>query len=506
MYELQTTVTIGVIGAGAMGAGIAQVAASAGHVVYLHDQNSNAITTGINNINTGLKKQVKRGKMTEEDRLALIDRIRPTTNINDLANTGLIVEAIIESLEIKQSLFAKLEEICSSSTILATNTSSLSITSIAAKLTTPKRFVGMHFFNPAPILKLVEVVTGLATDQRVAQTIYNTAKKWGKSPVYTKSSPGFIVNRVARPFYAEGLRVLEEGGASVSTLDTIMRETANFRMGPFELMDLIGHDVNYAVTCSVFNAYYQDPRFKPSLYQQELVNAGFLGCKSGKGFYDYNNDEKPSYSEESIQAIPKNVLVDGDLGVASPLIDLIKNSQLSSKINADSTESKLVVDAVTIVLTNGLSASEVARKSNQENLIVFDLAFDYLSSNRIVLAKAEQASDLALNTAIGFFQALGKKVTVINDIPGLLVMRTVCMLANEAADAVNQNVASAVDVDIAMCKGVNYPKGPLLWAGELGVDTVFTVLTNLQESYGEDRYRPSILLRKKYFSRTNFHI
>ncbi|PCI57756.1 MAG: 3-hydroxyacyl-CoA dehydrogenase PaaC [Gammaproteobacteria bacterium] len=506
MYELQTTVTIGVIGAGAMGAGIAQVAASAGHVVYLHDQNSNAITTGINNINTGLKKQVKRGKMTEEDRLALIDRIRPTTNINDLANTGLIVEAIIESLEIKQSLFAKLEEICSSSTILATNTSSLSITSIAAKLTTPKRFVGMHFFNPAPILKLVEVVTGLATDQRVAQTIYNTAKKWGKSPVYTKSSPGFIVNRVARPFYAEGLRVLEEGGASVSTLDTIMRETANFRMGPFELMDLIGHDVNYAVTCSVFNAYYQDPRFKPSLYQQELVNAGFLGCKSGKGFYDYNNDEKPSYSEESIQAIPKNVLVDGDLGVASPLIDLIKNSQLSSKINADSTESKLVVDAVTIVLTNGLSASEVARKSNQENLIVFDLAFDYLSSNRIVLAKAEQASDLALNTAIGFFQALGKKVTVINDIPGLLVMRTVCMLANEAADAVNQNVASAVDVDIAMCKGVNYPKGPLLWADELGVDTVFTVLTNLQESYGEDRYRPSILLRKKYFSRTNFHI
>ncbi|MFQ3191865.1 MAG: 3-hydroxybutyryl-CoA dehydrogenase [Paraglaciecola sp.] len=505
MSELKSSVFIGVIGAGAMGAGIAQVAAAAGHTVYLYDQNDIAITTGIEGISTGLVKQVKRGKMTEEDRIALIARIHPTTNINDLAESGLIIEAIIENLGIKQNLFKELESICSPFTIFATNTSSLSVTSISANLNNPERFVGMHFFNPAPILKLVEVVSGLATDPTIAQTIYDTAKKWGKSPVYTKSSPGFIVNRVARPFYAEGLRVLEEGGASVSTLDTIMRETANFRMGPFELMDLIGHDVNYAVTCSVFNAYYQDPRFKPSLYQQELVDAGFLGRKSGKGFYDYNHDEKPSYSEESIQAIPKNALVDGDLGVASSLIDLIKNSQLSSKINSNSTESRFVVDAVTIVLTNGLSASEIARKSNQKNLIVFDLAFDYLSSNRIVLAKAEQASDSALDTAVGFFQALGKKVTVINDIPGLLVMRTVCMLANEAADAVNQNVASAVDVDIAMCKGVNYPKGPLLWADELSVDTVFNVLVNLQESYGEDRYRPSILLRKKYFSHKKFH-
>ncbi|MBL4630341.1 MAG: 3-hydroxyacyl-CoA dehydrogenase, partial [Paraglaciecola sp.] len=259
MSELQSSVSIGVIGAGAMGAGIAQVAAAAGHIVYLYDQIDVAITTGIEGISSGLEKQVKRGKMTEEDRIALIARIHPTTNINDLAKTGLIVEAIIENLGIKQNLFKELESICSPFTIFATNTSSLSVTSISANLNNPERFVGMHFFNPAPILKLVEVVSGLATDPTIAQTIYDTAKKWGKSPVYTKSSPGFIVDRVARPFYAEGLRVLEEGGASVSTLDTIMRETANFKMGPFELMDLIGHDVNYAVTCSVYNAFYQDP-------------------------------------------------------------------------------------------------------------------------------------------------------------------------------------------------------------------------------------------------------
>ena len=295
MSALPTSNTVAVIGAGTMGAGIAQVAAAAGHPVLLYDAFEGAAEKGLARIGQGLAKLVDRGKMTAADRDSLLARIVPVGGLADLAPAALVIEVIVENLEVKRQVFAELEDICGENAILATNTSSISVTAIGAALKRPERLVGMHFFNPAPVMKLVEIVSGLATAPEIAEVVHATATAWGKQAVHARSTPGFIVNRVARPFYAEGLRVVEEGAADVATVDAVIKESGGFRMGPFELMDLIGHDVNYAVTQSVFEAYYQDQRFLPSLLQQELVQAGRLGRKSGRGFYDYAEGvEKPA--------------------------------------------------------------------------------------------------------------------------------------------------------------------------------------------------------------------
>jgi len=512
MAALDRSATVAVIGCGAMGQGIAQVAAQGGHPVLLFDTRPDAAAKAVESIAGALGKLVEKGRMAADECSAVVARLRPVGGYAEMHTASLVVEAIVEDLAVKQAVFREVEAAVGADAILASNTSSLSITAIAAALKRPERFAGLHFFNPAPLMALVEVISGVATDRGVAETLFDTARAWGKAPVHARSTPGFIVNRVARPFYAEGLRLMQEGAGDPATIDAVMREAGGFRMGPFELMDLIGHDVNFAVTRSVHAAYFGDPRFQPSLIQQELVEAGRLGRKSGQGFYRYKPEpEAPAPHTADAGPRPAGVKVKGGLGPAQALVNLIRGAGLEVVEEAFDAEGAsdetghLVVDGVTLALTDGRTATRRAEEDGVADLVLFDLALDYAKATRVAITAADQASAGAVATAAGLFQALGKAVSVIDDAPGLIVMRTVAMLANEAADAVLQRVASAGDVDIAMTKGVNYPRGPLAWADDIGPGRVAAVLDGLAAAYGEDRYRTSALIRRKVSGRKGFH-
>jgi len=371
---------IGVIGAGAMGSGIAQVAATAGHDVLLFDSRDEALTLSKNKLQKILNRLVEKERLTDTGAKAIFGRHYYLEQIDSLSECDLIIEAIVENLDVKKSVFQRLEEICDAKTILATNTSSLSVTAIAAGCMQPSRVVGLHFFNPAPLMHLVEVVPALQTDQQVTANCYNLMESWNKIPVLAKDTPGFIVNRIARPFYSEALRLLDEGIADEATIDWAMTDKAGFRMGPFTLMDFIGHDVNFNVTKSMYESYFHEPRYKPSFTQQRLVDAGYLGRKTKRGFYNYSTDDRP-----------KPVTID----------------------------------------------------------------------------------------------ALGDQIS----------HRILCMLINEAADALFYNIATKEEIDTAMTKGVNYPKGLLAWSDEIGIKKVCQTIDDLYNYYHEDRYRLSPLLR-----------
>ncbi|MFY0989274.1 3-hydroxyacyl-CoA dehydrogenase PaaH [Halomonas sp. C05BenzN] len=511
MPALEQTAVIGVIGAGAMGAGIAQVAAQSGHPVRLYDNRDGAAQAGIDGVRRQLEKRVARGKMAQDEVEAIVGRMTPATTLAELADSRLVVEAIVENLEVKRGVFAELESLCDPDTLLASNTSSLSITSIAAGLERPERVAGLHFFNPAPVMKLVEVISGLATDAEVAETLHATAAAWGKVPVHASSTPGFIVNRVARPFYAEGLRLMQEGAATPATLDALLRQAGGFRMGPFELMDLIGHDVNYAVTRSVFDAYFGDTRFEPSLVQQALVEAGRLGRKSGQGFYDYRDRDgqhegaTPDFAP-AVEAELPTLVAEGQLVAIAPLVVRAEAAGLEVvRRESISGEARLRLGGLTLALSDGRCAAERARDEGLEALVLFDLCLDYQSAGAIALAASPGVDAEAREQATALFQRLGLEVAWLTDTPGLVVLRTVAMLANEAADAVLQGVCSARDGDLAMQAGVNYPRGPLAWADALGLPFVHRTLTHLQQSYGEERYRTSFLLRRKALAEETFH-
>lgn len=374
-----------------MGTGIAQVAGMAFHPVTIVDNNLQALKKAETNLKQTADKLLEKQKITAEQHAHLHTEVKFLAGIDRLTNCDLVIEAIVENAEIKRALFTELENVTTSSCLLASNTSSLSITSIASAVKQPHRVLGIHFFNPAPLMPLVEIIPGIASSPSCIEEAKNLIDSWGKVTVLAKDTPGFIVNRVARPFYSEALRIAEEGIADQATIDWAMKELGGFRMGPFELMDMIGHDVNYVVTETVWKQFYYDPRFKPALTQKRLLEAGFLGRKSGRGFYDY---------------APGAILPE-------PLKD----------------------------------------------------------------------------------EQLGKKI----------LNRILSMLINEAADCLYLQVASAVDIDLAMTKGVNYPKGLLKWADELGVDKVVAQLAELRDWYEEDRYRISPLLKEKARLGQTFH-
>jgi len=382
-------IKVSVIGAGTMGAGIAQVAATNGHKVCLYDSFDGAIETAETKLKKILDRLVEKERITQEDNEAILGRINFTKDIKDVSGSGLVIEAIIENLEIKQKVFTEIESLVDEECIIASNTSSLSIASIASALKKAERVVGIHFFNPAPLMPLVEIIPAVQTSEDTLTKAKVIIDSWKKVTVIAKDTPGFIVNRVARPFYGEALRIYEEGVADFATIDWAMREIGGFRMGPFQLMDYIGNDINYTVTETVFTAFYFDSRYKPSFTQKRMMEAGYLGRKSGRGYYDYSADTPKAIEDRE----------------------------------------------------------------------------------------------------------LGK----------IILWRVLVMLVNEAADALFLNIATKEDIDLAMTKGVNYPKGLLAWADEIGIENVLIQLENLQTEYGEDRYRPSPLLKRMVRENKTFY-
>ncbi|GHA21537.1 3-hydroxyacyl-CoA dehydrogenase [Oceanisphaera arctica] len=481
---------VAVIGAGTMGMGIAQVAAQAGHAVVLYDTNPAQTARALDDFASRLASRVARGKLTEQDATALRARISPAERLSELAGSDLVVEAIIERLDIKQQLFAELEGICGDRCILASNTSSISITAIGAALSRPERLAGLHFFNPAPVMKLVEVISGLATTAEVRDTLLTLARDWGKMAVHASSTPGFIVNRIARPYYGETLRALQEGCGSPQLLDTLMR-SSGFPMGACELTDLIGQDVNFAVSSSVYRAFHDEPRYRPSLVQQALVDAGRFGRKTGQGFYAYENGkaEQVPLAAPAGQA-PDRVLVLGDWSELKGAEALL--GRYRGELERRDGSPALLIDGVRVELTSGRSC---ALRHPGLAAMALDWADDYESVSHIALGVSEYCTEQQVAAVVGFFQSLDKQVILLPDHPGMLVLRTIAMLVNEAAEACLHRVASPEDIDLAMRFGVNYPKGPVAWGAEVGYRRLLTLLDNLRTVYGEEKYRPSLQLR-----------
>jgi 3-hydroxybutyryl-CoA dehydrogenase len=495
-----------VVGAGIMGAGIAQVAAQAGHAVMLFDARSGAAAQAKAKLAATFDGLVGKGKIAPDAAQATLARIAPIDTLDAAHEAGLVVEAIVEQLDAKRALFQQLEGLVGADCVLATNTSSISVTAIAHGLQRPGRLVGMHFFNPVPLMKLVEVVSGLHTDASVAEAVFELAAKWGKTPVLAKSTPGFIVNRIARPYYAETLMLLHEQAATPQVIDACFK-AAGFRMGPCELMDLIGHDTNFAVTNSVYEANFYDKRYMPSLVQKEMVDGGLYGRKSGRGFYRYQGEGSgvpalPVAVHEAPQTA-REVTVHGHGAIADAL-----ESAATRALEAqgwgparvrNSGWTGLAIDGARLVLTDGRTAQQVAETFGIDDVAVFDrpLALPAPPGTALAFAVSPTASAAWCTQADAWLAALGFAPLPLADAPGLVVARTVGMLVNEAADAVQQGVCTEAGADAAMKLGVNYPRGPFEWLGDWSAREVVALLDALDHHHRGERYRASPYLRAR---------
>ncbi|GAA0422973.1 3-hydroxyacyl-CoA dehydrogenase [Streptomyces luteireticuli] len=494
MTAIEPERTVSVVGAGTMGQGIAQVALVAGHPVRLYDAVPGRAGEAASAVVARLDRLVAKGRLAAGERDAARERLRPVAELAGLAGSALVIEAVVERLDVKQRLFTELEAVVDDACLLATNTSSLPVTAVAGPLRRPGRLVGLHFFNPAPLLPLVEVVSGHATDPVAADRAYATAAAWGKTPVRCADTPGFVVNRVARPFYAEAFRVLEERAADAATIDAVLRGSGGFAMGPFELTDLIGQDVNEAVTRSVYEAFFHSPKFTPSLAQRRLVEAGLLGRKSGRGWYDHaEGAERPEPRTAAPEKAPGSVVLHGELPPpAAVLPGLIEAAGIGvTRVGPGHG------DWGHLVLPGGARLTLTDGRAAEHPRICFDLALDYRGCERVALAASPAASPADVRAATGLFQALGKRVSVVDDVPGMIVARTVALLVDLAEDAAGRGVASREDIDTAMRLGVNYPRGPLEWGRELDIEWVRRFLQNMEFEYPGGRYAPSQPLRRR---------
>lgn len=483
-----------VVGAGIMGVGIAQVAAQAGHAVMLFDSREGAAVEAKQQLARTLDGLATKGKLSAEAVAQTLSRIEPINSLEAATSVRLVVEAIVEKLDIKRSLFKQLEAIVANDCVLATNTSSISVTAIANGLQHPGRLVGMHFFNPVPLMRLVEVVSGLQTHPAVAAEIFELSKVWGKVPVHARSTPGFIVNRIARPYYAETLALLQEQAATPAVLDACLR-AAGFRMGPCELMDLIGHDTNFSVTQSVYEANFFDKRFVPSLVQRELVDGGLLGRKSGRGFYDYT-DGVAKAAVASVESMPlpsaTRLRVHGQGPMADRFAAALEKAGQPCQREHGSDWLGLAVDGAQLRLTDGRTASQIGVE-----VAVFDLSLNADHGGALAWAPSLRASEAWTASAAHWLGAVGFVPQRIADAPGLVVARTLAMLINEAADAVQQDVCTVEGANAAMTLGVNYPAGPFAWLAEWNTGAVVQLLDALDRFYRGERYRVSPWLRQR---------
>ena len=496
MTALDLSSPVAVVGTGTMGQGIAQVALVAGHHVRLFDAAPGRAQEAADAIGARLDRLVDKDRMTAADRDAARGRLHAAGSLGELADCSLVVEAVLEQLDVKQELLLALEDVVDDDCLLATNTSSLSVAAIGGVLRNPGRFVGLHFFNPAPLLPLVEVVSGFATDVTSATRAYEMSRAWGKTPVACADTPGFIVNRIARPFYAEAFAVYEAQAADPATIDAVLRESGGFKMGAFELTDLIGQDVNESVTHSVWRSFFQDVRFTPSLAQQRLVESGRLGRKTGQGWFEYGDDAERAepHTAERAQA-PAYVVAEGDLGPASDLLALIREAGIPVREDEEDHGTRLVLPSGgQLVLADGQTSVEF------RDVVYFDLALDYRRATRMALSASQDTQPQTLTEAIGLFQALGKDVSVLGDAPGMIVARTVARIVDLAHDAVAKGVATEEDVDTAMRLGVNYPLGPFEWSRRLGRSWAHEILDELHQRDPSGRYAPSLALYRHAYA------
>lgn len=504
-YAIERHDRIAVIGAGSMGSGIAQLAAQCGHPVALYDAGAGAAAAALARTAIDLDAGVQRGRISPETRRDVLARIHVVEAIGGLEGSALAIEAIVERLDAKQSLFRQLEELLGDDAILASNTSSISITSVAQGLRRPGRVVGWHFFNPATRMKLVEVVAGVDTKPAVVAAMRALSAAWGKTAVDAPNTPGFIVNRVARPLYAEGLRLLAERAAPDVVIDRLMREAGCFAMGPFELMDLIGIDVNLSVTEQVFQSTAYDPRFAPHVIQQELVRAGRHGRKTGRGFYDYaDGAARPPADAVSPAASVPSLRCAAHMTILAPLIERLRASGIVVTEAPSLPEDSLDLGGTRVFVTDGRTAAQRSAELEGAPVVLVDLASDLSTAVSIGACASPPARDRLPQLAAALGRA-GIALLALDDVAGLVVMRIVCCLANEAADLLSWTNVTAADVDTAMRLGTAYPKGPLAWADEIGAPRVANVLRNLHQHYGDARYRLAPRLSRAFHANGDLH-